>query len=70
MTIPDNCTIRLIDMPVRQHGMIAQSPDGHINVYINARLSHDGQLNAADHEFKHLMNDDLNNNKPINEVED
>ena len=65
----DEYTIRLVDMPVAQGGMISESPDGHINIYINARLSHDGQRRAAKHEFDHMVNDDLHNGKSIREVE-
>ena len=67
--MPDSYTVRLIDMPVRQGGMISEDPDGHINVYLNARLSNVGQMDAAYHEWKHWLDDDLNNGKGIREVE-
>lgn len=67
--MPDSYTVRLVDMPVREGGMISEDPDGHINVYINARLSSTGQHTAAFHEWEHWYNDDLNNDKGIREVE-
>lgn len=67
--MPDDYTVRLVDMPVSQGGMISEDPDGHINVYINARLSDVGQHTAAYHEWEHWYNDDLNNDTPIQTVE-
>ena len=67
--LPDDYTVRLVDMPVREGGMISEDPDGHINVYINARLSSTGQHTAAYHEWEHWYNDDLNNDTDIREVE-
>lgn len=69
MNLPDDYTIRLVDMPVTVGGFVSECPDGHVDVYINARLSHDGQYGAAEHEFEHWENDDLNNDKDIREVE-
>lgn len=59
--LPDSFTVRTIDMPTAVCGTIAESPDGHINIYINARLSHAGQIDALEHELEHWRNDDLNN---------
>ena len=67
--LPDSYTVRRIDLPVAQGGMISESPDGHINVYINARHAHNQQLLDAEHEFDHWRNDDLHNGKDIREVE-
>lgn len=66
--MPDSYTVRLIDLPVSQGGMISEDPDGHINVYINARLSSSGQNTAAWHEWEHWYNDDLNNDRDIREA--
>ena len=67
--MPDSYTVRLVDMPVNQGGMISEDPDGHINVYINARLSDAGRHTAAAHEWEHWYNDDLHNDRDIREVE-
>lgn len=69
MDLPDSYTVRLVDLPVAQGGMISESPDGHINVYINARHAHDQQILDAEHEFDHWRNDDLHNDRSIQEVE-
>ena len=68
-TLPDDVTIRLQDMPVRQGGMIAESPDGHVNIYLNARLSHDGRLRAAHHELDHYGHGALDSDEDIRAVE-
>lgn len=67
--LPDNYTIRLLNLPITEGGMISEDPDGHINIYLNARLSSSGRLKAADHEFNHWYNDDLNNHDSIQKVE-
>jgi len=67
--LPDSYSVRLVDMPVNEGGMIMESPDGHINVYINARLSNPGQIRAATHEYEHWLHDDLNNGDDIKTVE-
>lgn len=69
MKLPDDYTIRLVDLPVRVGGFINECPDGHVDVYINARLSHDGQYDAAEHEFDHWEHDDLHSDEDIKEVE-
>ena len=69
MKFPDSFTVRLVDLPTTQKGFICEDIDGHINVYINARLSHTGQMDAARHEYRHWLSDDLRNDRPIQEVE-
>lgn len=69
MKLPDDYTVRLIDMPISAGGMMTECPDGHVDIYINARLSHAGQRRAAKHEFDHWRNDDLHNGRPIREIE-
>ena len=69
MRLPDDCTVRLIDLPWSVHGFISESPDGHSNIYINARDSRARQRRALDHELDHYTHDDLNNAQPVREVE-
>ena len=68
-SLPDDYTLRLVDLPTAVGGLISEGPDGHIDVYINARHSHAGRLRAAEHEFDHWRNDDLHNGLDIREVE-
>ena len=67
--LPDDYTIRLVDMPYSVGGCITECPDGHVDVYINARQSHAGRYRAADHEFDHWRRGDLHNGLDIREVE-
>lgn len=69
MRIPDDCTIRLIKMPMGIEGMIAESPDGHINIYINDKLSREAQESVAEHELLHWENGDLDSQESIRAVE-
>ena len=68
--IPDDCTVRMTDaLPLTVGGFVCESPDGHRNVYLNARLTRARQLRSIDHEFRHVKRDDLHNDRPIREVE-
>lgn len=67
--IPDDCTIRTINLPTAVGGTICESPDGHINIYLNARLTREGQEEALDHELEHYYNDDLHNDEDIETIE-
>ena len=69
MTWPDDCTVRLIDMPVSVGGRISECPDGHIDIYINARHSEAGRRRDLAHELEHWRNDDLHNDLDIRAVE-
>ena len=68
--IPDDCTVRMTDaLPLTVGGFVCESPDGHRNVYLNARLTRARQLRSVGHEFRHVKRDDLHNGRPIREVE-
>jgi len=67
--LPDDYSIRLVDLPESVGGFMSECPDGHVDVYINAKWGHNGQMDAAEHEFDHWRNDDLHNDKDIREVE-
>ena len=69
MRIPTDCTVRLVDLPWGVHGMISESPDGHSNIYINARDSRARQRRALDHELTHSISGDLDSQDPIRTVE-
>ena len=68
-TLPDDCRVRLIDLDTRVGGLIAIGEDGFVNIYLNARLSHDAQLRALEHELRHFHRDDLYSERDIREVE-
>ena len=69
MKMPDDSTVRLIDLPVECDGMVSLSPDGHFNIYLNARLDHETQRKKFQHEVAHIENDDFFNDDPIEVVE-
>lgn len=67
--IPDDCTVRLIDLPAGVGGRISEAPDGHVDIYINARYGENGCRRALDHELDHYDRGDLDNDLPIEAVE-
>ena len=69
MNVPDDTTVRLTDLPIECGGMVSLSPDGHYNIYINARLDHVTQQKKLQHEITHIINDDFNSPDPIEVIE-
>lgn len=69
MRIPDDCTVRMVDLPVDCGGMVSISPDGNFNIYLNARLDCATQRKKFLHELRHILNDDFNNSDDIYTVE-
>lgn len=69
MTLPDDCIVREVDLPPGVRGLVAMDDEGFLNIYVNARLSHEGRLDALRHEIDHIENDDLTNDQDIRAVE-
>ena len=69
MNLPEDCVVRLIDLPPDVGGFITESPDGWRNIYINARYSNDGRREALRHELRHAENDDLHSAEPVAVIE-
>ena len=56
-------------MPEGVGGFITESPDGFLNIYINARHSREGQRRSCRHELRHAENDDLHSTEPLEVIE-
>lgn len=69
MRNPDDYTVRMVDLPVDCGGMVSLSPDGHFNIYLNARLDCATQREKYLHELRHILNDDFFNDDDIHTVE-
>ena len=67
--MPDDCIVRLIDLPAAVGGLVAVDEDGFNNIYINARWGYKGQRRAYKHEVTHIDNDDAHNADDIRTVE-
>ena len=66
----DDYTVRLVDdLPASVGGFISASPDGHLNIYLNARHSREGQRRAYGHELRHAEHDDLHSTEPLEVIE-
>lgn len=50
--------VYVVDMPMTVREMVAPCPDGY-TVYINARLSDLGKLEAYSHALRHITNEDF-----------
>ncbi|MGX8705573.1 MAG: hypothetical protein ACSW8J_03245 [bacterium] len=69
LRLPENAAVRLIDLSPSVGGLISVDETGFVNIYINARLSRDGQLEALRHELRHYYRDDLYSGADIRDVE-
>ena len=67
--IPDNATIRLVDLPPGIGGAVMEDEDGYLSIYVNSRHGYYAQLDDLDHELAHIENDDLHNDDPIEVIE-
>lgn len=66
----DDYTVRLVDdLPASVGGFVTESPDGHINIYINARHGWKGQRRSFRHELRHADADDLRSTEPLAVIE-
>ena len=61
--------VRLKDLPYGMNAVTILDEDGDYNVYVNARLSYDGQLQAQRHKMVHIQRDDFYNSLSIEEAE-
>ena len=69
LPLPENCRVRLVDLPVQAGGLISVDEEGFVNIYLNARLSRDAQREALQHELRHHWRGDLYSDEDIRAVE-
>ena len=65
----DEYAVRVMDLPVSVGGFVTESPDGFLNIYINARHTSAKQRRSFDHELTHGENDDLHSDEPLAVIE-
>lgn len=66
----DDYAVRLVDdLPASVGGFVTESPDGHLNIYINARHGWKGQRRSFRHELRHADADDLHSTDPLAVIE-
>lgn len=65
----DEYTVRVLDMPESVGGFITESPDGFLNIYINARYGWRGQRKSMSHELHHAEHDDLHSTESVATIE-
>lgn len=65
----DEYRVYLVKLPATIHGAVRLDQDGFPSIYINDDLSPQAKKDAFDHEMRHIRNDDMYNDRPIEEVE-
>lgn len=65
----DEYAVRVMDLPVSVGGFVTESPDGFLNIYINARHTFAKQRRSFRHEMTHGENDDLHSQEPLAVIE-
>lgn len=58
----------LIDLPHSVRGLTTPNDDGSFSIFINARLNYEQQLQAYQHEMRHIQNDDFSKEN-VQEIE-
>lgn len=62
-------TVRVMDLPASTPGFVTYDEDDHANIYLNAHYNRETNRHTADHEFTHILNDDIHNLYDIRTVE-
>lgn len=65
----DDYRVRIIDLPYEVNALTAVTPDGFTTIFLNARLSRDGQRSALRHELRHIQRNDFESDTDIRTVE-
>lgn len=65
----DEYAVRVMDLPEGVGGFVTESPDGFLNIYINARHGWRGQRKSFRHELRHAEEDDLHSDEPLAVIE-
>ena len=65
----DEYRVYLVKLPATIHGAVRLDQDGFPSIYINDDLSPKAKKDAFVHEMRHIMEDDMYNDRPIEEVE-
>lgn len=65
----DEYAVRVMDLPEGVGGFVTESPDGFLNIYINARHGWTGQRKSLRHELRHAEHDDLHSSEPLAVIE-
>lgn len=63
----EDVIVRLLDLSVP--GVTVLDSDGNYNVYINARLSIEGQKKTLAHELRHIKKDHFHNEDSVSKCE-
>lgn len=60
---------RNIDLPTTIRGYTIRDHNGDYNIYINARMTTERQIEAYRHELKHIRNGDFNRTGSVDLIE-
>ena len=69
MVFDGEVCVREVDLPPGVCGMIRESPDGIVNIYINARLSYEEKLKTYNHEMRHHTLHHIGSGKTVQQME-
>lgn len=69
MTFDGTIAIREVPLPVGVHGMIKESPDGIVNIYINAADTPEEKRKTLRHEMRHYSLGHLRFDRPVAQME-
>lgn len=65
----DEVITRLFNLPTTIRGYTVRDKNGDYNICINARISHEDQLEAYEHELRHIQRGDFQTSTPVDLIE-
>ena len=61
--------VRVVDMPPCAKACVTFDENDYATIFINARLSHEQRIKEFRHELRHILRDDIHNNRSIRAIE-
>ena len=66
---PDNVFIHIMNLPDGTREMVSPNEDGTYSIFLNAKLSNEGQLKAYRHAMQHIARDDFDSYADVQTIE-
>ena len=59
----------LLDLPESVSEMVTVNEDGSVSIFLNARHSHEKQIESYEHAMDHIKNNDFDSDLSVQEIE-
>jgi len=66
---PDNVFVHIMNLPDGTNEMVSPNEDGTYSIFLNAKLSNEGQFKAYRHAMQHIARDDFDSYADVQAIE-